>query len=106
MNKWKKFLIEETPHHFGGRHRVYQFPNGFGASLIPEFELINTADDEYVEMQDPEAHKSGMRPIKGKWELAVFQDGELCYTSGITEDVLRCLNDPEVDNYLGLIQRL
>jgi len=49
---------------------------------------------------------SGMTPVKGKWELAVFWDGELCYDSPITNDVLRNLNDPEVDNYLGQISRL
>ena len=106
MLRWRKYIKEETPHHFGGRHRIYEFSNGYGASLIPEFELINNMDDEYIESQDPEAHKSGMRPIKGKWELAVFWQGELCYDTDITDDVLRGLNDPEVDNYLGQISRL
>jgi len=32
--------------------------------------------------------------------------GELCYDSGITEDVMGHLNDPEVDNILGKIFRL
>ena len=106
MNQWKEFLVSDKPHHYGGSHRIYRFENGYGASVIPEFELINNLHDEYVENQDPEIPESGMRPIKGRWELAVFQDGELCYTSGITDDVLRRLNDPEVDNYLGIIHRL
>lgn len=106
MRNWKEYIVEETAHHNGGRHRIYKFDNGYGASLIPEFRLINTSDDEYVEIQDPETHMSGMTPVKGKWELAVFWDGELCYDSPITNDVLRNLNDPEVDNYLGQISRL
>jgi len=45
---WKEYIVEETAHHNGGRHRIYKFDNGYGASLIPEVRLINTSDDEYV----------------------------------------------------------
>ena len=69
MRNWKEYIVEETAHHNGGRHRIYKFDNGYGASLIPEFRLINTSDDEYVEIQDPETQEMEMenfiKTIKG-----------------------------------------
>jgi hypothetical protein len=47
-----------------------------------------------------------MMPKKGFWEVAVFKDGELCYDTEITDDVMRHLNDPDVDNILGQIKNL
>jgi len=36
----------------------------------------------------------------------VLNEGELCYDTEITGDVIGYLNDPEVDNILGQISRL
>jgi len=69
-----------------GIQKVYQFPNGYGASVIK--------------------HKGSYGYDKGLWELAVLQEGELCYDTEITGDVIGHLNDPEVDNILGQISRL
>ena len=80
-----EYLIE-TNRHMGGKQKVYKFPNGYGASVIQ--------------------HKGYYEYKKGLWELAVLWHGELCYDSGITEDVMGHLNDPEVDNILGKIFRL
>ena len=80
-----EYLIE-TNRHMGGIQKVYKFPNGYGASVIQ--------------------HKGSYGYQKGLWELAVLWHGELCYDSGITEDVMGHLNDPEVDNILGKIFRL
>ena len=41
-----------------------------------------------------------------KETVAVFKDDELCYNTEITDDVMRHLNDPEVDNVLGQIKNL
>tara|TARA_B110000444_G_C18818540_1_gene586469 strand:- start:1300 stop:1548 length:249 start_codon:yes stop_codon:yes gene_type:complete len=80
-----KYLIETNDHN-GGIQKVYNFPNGYGASVIK--------------------HKGSYGYHKGLWELAVLRDGELCYSTDITDDVLGRLNDPEVDNILGKISRL
>ena len=81
----KEYLIE-TNRHMGGIQKVYKFPNGYGASVIQ--------------------HKGSYGYQKGLWEVAVLFHGELCYDSGIAEDVIGHLNDPEVDNILGKIFRL
>ena len=104
MKHWDQFLESDTEHHYGGRQRIYQFPNGYGASVIPEYDI--TEDDQYDEHLDPEDNNK-MKPKKGFWEIAVLDSaGELCYDTEVTDDVLRRQNDPEVDNILGLISRL
>lgn len=80
-----EYLIE-TNKHMDGIQKVYQFPNGYGASVIK--------------------HKGSYGYDKGLWELAVLHEGELCYDTEITSDVIGHLNDPEVDNILGQISRL
>lgn len=103
MKKWSEYLVTEQKHHFGGKQRIYKFPNGFGASVIPEFEI--TDDEQYEEHLNPE-DTSKMKPIKGVYEIAVLYHDELCYDTNITNDVLRRQCDPDVDNILGQISRL
>lgn len=108
MRNWADYLIEEIPHNdgkWGGKQRIYKFENGYGASVIPEY--IDRYLDENDEHEDPEANiLAYMKPKKGFWEVAVFYNDELCYDTEITDDVLRHLNDPEVDDVLGKISRL
>ena len=78
--------LTETNKVNGGIQKVYKFPNGYGASVI--------------------RHKGSYGYSKGLWELAVLNEGELCYDTEITDDVLGHLNDPEVDRYLRRIQQL
>jgi hypothetical protein len=80
-----EFLIE-TNKHMDGIQKLYQFNNGYGASVIK--------------------HKGSYGFDKGLWELAVLKEGELCYDTEIASDVIGHLNDPEVDNLLGQIARL
>ena len=111
MTKWpafEKYLESDTKHHegaWGGRQRIYKFSNGYGASVIPEY--IERDLNEYEDHENPERPVVGeMMPKKGFWEVAVFKDDELCYNTEITDDVMRHLNDPEVDNVLGQIKNL
>ena len=69
-----------------GIQKVYKFPNGYGASVVK--------------------HKGSYGYQKGLWELAVLFEGELCYDTEITGDVIGHLNDPEVDNILRQIANL
>ena len=79
-------FLTETNRHMGGIQKVYMFPNGYGASVIQ--------------------HKGSYGYEKGLWEVAVLHEGELCYDSEITNDVIGYLNDPEVDNILRRIKLL
>ena len=79
-----KEVIPLSPH--GGIQKVYEFDNGYGASVI--------------------MHQGSYGFSKGLWELAVLQNGELCYDTPITNDVIGHLNEAEVNNYLNLIKEL
>ena len=82
----KEYLISEKTI-WDGKQRIYQFPNGYGASVV--------------------SHGVSYGGKKGLWEVAVLDaDGSLCYDTPITDDVIGHLNDPEVDNILGQIFRL
>ena len=78
--------LTETNDFNGGIQKVYEFPNGYGASVIK--------------------HKGSYGYSKGLWELAVLNEGELCYDTEITNDVIGHLNDPEVDRILRQIRSL
>tara|TARA_B100001094_G_scaffold153419_1_gene148461 strand:+ start:11549 stop:11812 length:264 start_codon:yes stop_codon:yes gene_type:complete len=83
----KQRYLKETNDFNGGIQKVYEFPNGYGASVIK--------------------HKGSYGFEKGLWELAVLDiDGSLCYNTDITNDVIGHLNDPEVDRILRQIQEL
>lgn len=43
---------------------------------------------------------------KGQYEIAVLKDGELCYDTPITSDVIGYLSEEEVTSYMKEIQQL
>jgi len=99
MNRFKningeKPIIETTKHHNGGKQHVITFKNGYSASVIPEF----------VFEKEGEGIRSTV--VKGFYECAVFYNQQLCYETPITNDVLRNLNDPELQNIVERIQEL
>ena len=76
----------EINKHYGGIQKTYEFDNGYGASVI--------------------RHKGSYGYAQGKWELAVLEGDELCYTSPITEDVIGHLTEDEVESILKQIKEL
>ena len=80
-----EFLVKETKLH-GGIQKVYNFPNGYGASVIQ--------------------HEGSYGFERGLWELAVLFMEELCYSSPITDDVIGHLNQRQVKNLLQQIKEL
>ena len=81
----RKFL-KNTEYVFGGVQHVYQFDNGYGASVIK--------------------HDGSYGGKNGLWELAVLNGEDLCYTSGITNDVIGHLTWEKVEGYLKKIKQL
>jgi len=65
---------------------VYAFPNGYGASVVK--------------------HDFSYGGKNGLWELAVLNGEDLCYTSGITEDVIGHLSWTKVEAVLRDIKQL
>tara|TARA_B100000927_G_C16292056_1_gene399893 strand:- start:206 stop:571 length:366 start_codon:yes stop_codon:yes gene_type:complete len=97
----EKPVIEIKEHAIpGSQHIILTFKNGYGASIIPEYHYPQVDKDNVMESV------KNRKIIPGLYELAVFHNGELCYETPITDDVLRRLNDPELQNAVEKIQRL
>ena len=85
-------VIEVKEHHYPGTKQfIVTFKNGYSASVIPEYKY----DGDGL-----------ATPIKGLYELAVFKNGELCYDTPVTNDVLRRLNDPQLQDAVEKVKRL
>ncbi len=68
-------------------HKIYVFDNGYGASVVKS------------------CWSYGGR--SGLWELAVLNsEGELDYTTPITDDVIGYLTEKEVNKLLDKIEKL
>ena len=79
----EKFDIPEL----NGYQLIYKFDNGYGASVVK--------------------HDFSYGGKKGLYELAVLDnEGGLCYTTPITEDVVGHLTMGEVENLLAEISYL
>jgi len=74
------------PDPWNGTQKIYTFDNGYGASVVCH-------DGSY-------GGKSGM------WELAVLHDGDLCYDTPITNDVIGWLDENAVEELLAKIEAL
>jgi hypothetical protein len=89
----RRFLIaERLPSLHEGVHKVYRFPNGYGASVVQNARFSYGGED-------------------GLWEVGVIrfsEDGEwdLDCSTPITRDVLGYLTDFEVDKTLDAIRKL
>ena len=72
---------------FNGTHRIFSFPNSpYEASVV--------------------CHKYSYGGDIGLFELAVLKGGKVCYTSGITRDVIGHLTEKEVQKYIKQIAKL
>ena len=78
--------LKFEPHPAGGIRAVVEFPNHYGASVVTGPYFYGRSDAPY--------------------ELAVMYEGKICYTSGLTDDVLGYLTEDEVTEYLKLIEKL
>ena len=78
--------LEFKPHPSGGEMAYIEFSNGYGVSVIFGSKFYSNGIDTY--------------------ELAVMKDGDLCYSSGITNDVIGYITKDEVTEYMKQIQEL
>ena len=78
--------LKDTNYVNGGVQHVYSFPNGYGASVVK--------------------HDFSYGGKQGLWELAVLEGEDICYTSGITDDVIGHLSWVNVEKILGEIKSL
>lgn len=88
---FQEYLKEVDYDFFGGSRYVFIFENEYGASVISRIGSYGGRE--------------------GLWEIAVLKnDGNgkynICYDSGITDDVIGYLSDEQVNEYLGMIKNL
>jgi len=86
MKTFKDLKFNPHPNDLEDAHALIEFDNGYGASIL-------CASFSY-------GGKNGL------YELAVLKDGDLCYTTHITNDVLGWLNEDDVNEILLQIQNL
>lgn len=82
---YKKYLVSISNYGFGLRY-VFLFENGYGASVVKNiFSYGNT---------------------RNIFELAVLKDGQICYETEITDDVIGYLTNRQVLRILERIKNL
>ena len=97
MTKTKKMFMKHQPdpfeeyrtelnEHYEGVQKKYQFPNGYGASVI--------------------CHKGSYGGHLGLWELAVELHGIIVYDTSICADVIGHLKTEQVNRELEAIKEL
>jgi hypothetical protein len=78
---------KHMPHPWNGIQKIYTFDNGYGASVV--------------------CHDGSYGGNSGMWELAVLdKDGDLCYSTPITNDVIGWLDEDGVEELLAKIEAL
>ena len=76
----------ESGYLYDGLHYTAEFPNNYGISIIKHFGSYGGPED--------------------KFEIAVLKDGDLCYDTEITNDVIGHLSESEVIAYAMRIYKL
>ena len=84
--KFGKYQPEESRSDWGNERYIFQFENGYGASVIRN----------HLSYGGPE----------GFYELAVLKDGKINYKTPITNDVIGWLDPDEVEELLDKIKAL
>lgn len=117
----RKGLISDEPYSRSkntGRHYIYKFDNGYGASVIPEIDLTSI-----IGSSSPIGTQQWVA-VPGEYELAVLRyadasdldyivglgpegdDYWIDYANPLTDDVYRHLTEEEVNDILEAIERL
>lgn len=104
-NETKPFKLHfnpsETVPHIGptGLQLLYYFENGYGASVIPEYDGLFSIGN--------------MRPIPGLFELAVLKHDSnpaehwsMCYDTPVADDTIRRQSQSQIDELLERIAAL
>ena len=79
-----------------------EFDNGYGISVV-RFKLTG---DPFVDICAQNSTYGSYTSNEEEWEIAVLKDGDICYSTSITDDVLGNLSDDDVTNTMKQIQKL
>ena len=85
-------MLVELNNVLGGVQKIYKFENGYGASVVCHDGSYGGPYDEFE---------------KNLWEIAVLDhEGDMCYHTPITQDVIGHQNDEDVEKVLKEISEL
>ena len=79
-------VITIDKEHGNSMYHIYEFPNGYGASVVQ--------------------NKCSMGNEDGIYQLALLKNGVFCYSTPITNDFIGYLTADEVAEYLQRIEEL
>ena len=79
-------VITIDKEHGNSMYHIYEFPNGYGASVVQ--------------------NKCSKGNEDGLYQLAVMKNGVFCYSTPITNDFIGYLTADEVAEYLRKIEKL
>lgn len=87
MKTFKDLEFSSLMHYQDGKQAIIYFDNGYGASVV--------------------SHEHSYGGKQGLYELAVLdEEGQLCYDTPVTGDVMGYLTEDEVTDLLKQIQEL
>ena len=86
MKTFKDLQFKPHPNWSDGVQATMDFDNGYGVSVIKSEFSYGGSD--------------------GKYELAVIKDGQCCYDTPITDDVLGHLEESDVTDAMKKVQEL
>lgn len=81
--KFKDLVFEKHPVSILNSRAFYQFPNGYGVSVI---------DGDYAYCDN------------GTYEVAIMKDGEICFDTPLTDEVLRYQTPEEIEEILKEVE--
>jgi hypothetical protein len=88
----------------GTTHSIYHFENGYGASVIPEYD--HGLEQPLRILSTPDNLELAVLHYVGTGDVHDDKNWDLCYDSPITSDVLRRLTQDEVNQLLDQIAAL
>ena len=94
MKEFKDLLFKNHPNGFGFQS-VMEFENDYGVSVVCGSSYYCTPRENLYAASMYETY-----------EVAVLKDGDLCYDTPITGDVLGYLTPEEVSSVMGQVQNL
>ncbi len=105
MKTFKDLKFKQHPAGNGLQARL-DFPNKYGVSVVRFKKVYNPLDNFIVEMCAENNQYGSYTSNEQEWELAVFYNGDICYNTNITSDVLGHLSDKDVTKVMAKVQKL
>lgn len=112
INKLKghKYFLNEVEREIHGipNQYLFKFPNGYGASVVPEMDYMNIPIiNNFLDMNEEDLKIMTNKRLLNEFEIALFnKEGDLDFDNEIFSDVLRHQSIEQILNILNVIESL